>query len=322
MGINMNIKFTKYKNFYYGFSGILFFLSLLAIVFLGVVPGVEFSGGSVIEVKYEQERPTTEQVVEKLESVDLHEVNVQPLGEDGFLIKVKESEEQVYEEIIGALEQAEVVQFEAIGPTVGSELKNKSVVAVLIASVLVIFYISIIFQQKSGSVSSLKYGVIATGIAFFHDIFILIGIFAVLGYFYGVPVTVPVVVALLTTLGYSLNDTVVIFDRIRENLRRKEKDREEKSSRGELEVVIDKSLNEVLGRSLSTSVTTLLVLFSLLFLVGGDIYYFTLALIMGVVLGTYSSIFLAGPLVLDWNKEKKDKNSLFHNPLTKKNKKA
>ncbi len=309
----MDINFIKYKNIYYWISGTFCLLSLLAVIFLGLVPGIEFSGGSVIEVEYAQERPTTEEVVKKLEVAGLHEVNVQPLGESGFLIKVRESEEQVYEVMTGALDSAEVRQFEAIGPTVGSELKRKAVMAIVISSVLVIFYISIIFQQKSGSVNSLKYGVIATGIAFFHDILILTGIFAVLGYFYGVPVTVPIVVAFLTTLGYSLNDTVVIFDRIRENLRLKEKDREEKSSRGELEVVVNKSLNEILGRSLSTSLTTLLVLFSLMFFVGGDIYYFTLALIMGVALGTYSSIFLAGPLVLDWN----DGSS-----LTKKNKKA
>jgi preprotein translocase subunit SecF len=309
----MDINFIKYKKIYYWISGTLCFLSLVAVIFLGLVPGIEFSGGSVVEVEYTKERPTTEEVVKKLENAEMHEVNVQPLGESGFLIRVRDSEEQVYEVITETLDEAEVKQFEAIGPTVGSELRNSSVIAILIASVLVIFYISIIFQQKSGSVSSLKYGVIATGIVFFHDILILIGIFAVLGYFYGVPVTVPVVVAFLTTLGYSLNDTVVIFDRIRENLRLKEKDREEKSSRGELEVVVNKSLNEVLGRSLSTSLTTLLVLFSLLFFVGGDIYYFTLALIMGVLLGTYSSIFLAGPLVFDWNEGLS---------LTKKNKKA
>jgi preprotein translocase subunit SecF len=309
----MDINFIKYKKIYYWISGTLCFLSLVAVIFLGLVPGIEFSGGSVVEVEYTKERPTTEEVVKKLENAEMHEVNVQPLGESGFLIRVRDSEEQVYEVITETLDEAEVKQFEAIGPTVGSELRNSSVIAILIASVLVIFYISIIFQQKSGSVSSLKYGVIATGIAFFHDILILIGIFAVLGYFYGVPVTVPVVVAFLTTLGYSLNDTVVIFDRIRENLRLKEKDREEKSSRGELEVVVNKSLNEVLGRSLSTSLTTLLVLFSLMFFVGGDIYYFTLSLIMGVVLGTYSSIFLAGPLVFDWNEGLS---------LTKKNKKA
>jgi preprotein translocase subunit SecF len=309
----MDINFIKYKKIYYWISGTLCFLSLVAVIFLGLVPGIEFSGGSVVEVEYTKERPTTEEVVKKLENAEMHEVNVQPLGESGFLIRVRDSEEQVYEVITETLDEAEVKQFEAIGPTVGSELRNSSVIAILIASVLVIFYISIIFQQKSGSVSSLKYGVIATGIVFFHDILILIGIFAVLGYFYGVPVIVPVVVAFLTTLGYSLNDTVVIFDRIRENLRLKEKDREEKSSRGELEVVVNKSLNEVLGRSLSTSLTTLLVLFSLLFFVGGDIYYFTLALIMGVLLGTYSSIFLAGPLVFDWNEGLS---------LTKKNKKA
>lgn len=305
----MGINFIRYKNIYYWVSGTFCLLSLLAVIFLGLVPGIDFSGGSIIEVEYQENRPSVEEVAEKLELLNLHEINVQPLEEDGFLIKARESEEEVYEAITGALENAEVKQFKAIGPTIGSELKKNSVFAILLASLLVIFYISIIFQQKNGSVNSLKYGVIATGIAFFHDILILTGVFALLGYFYSVPVTVPIVVAFLTTLGYSLNDTVVIFDRIRENLRKKEKYREEKSDRGELEVVINKSLNEVVGRSLSTSLTTLFVLFSVLFLVGGNIYYFTLALIIGVAVGTYSSIFLAGPLVLDWNDIKRHNNN-------------
>jgi len=291
----MKFQFTKHRKIYYGISGFLVFAGLMVILFFGLVPGIEFAGGSVLEVEYEKERPPTEEVVEDLRSAGLTEVNVQPLDEKGFLIRTEASDEETFGKIMEILEGAEEKHFESIGPAVGDELRNMSIVAILIASLLVVIYIAISFRDEDGSVSSLKYGVIATGIAFLHDVLIVLGVFAVLGALYGTQVTIPIAVALLTTLGYSINDTVVIFDRIRENLQKN------RSGRDTLETVINNSLNETLGRSLGTSVTTLFVLLSLLLLGGVTIYYFVLALIIGILLGTYSSIFLAGSLVLDWN---------------------
>jgi preprotein translocase subunit SecF len=270
-------------------------LSIFALLFFGLLPGIEFAGGSVLEVEYEEERPEISTVRESLESANLREVNVQPLGEKGFIIKTEAADEETHRQITDILQGAEEKQFEAVGPAVGDELKNMSLVAILTASLLVIVYIALSFREDDGSVDSVKYGVIATGIAFFHDVLLLLGIFALLGHLYGVQITIPIAVALLTTLGYSINDTVVIFDRIRENLRKN------KSGRESLEEVVNKSLNETLGRSLGTSVTTLFVLFSLLFFGGTTLYFFVLALILGIILGTFSSIFLAGNLVLDWN---------------------
>ena len=290
----MKFEFTKYRRIYYAFSGMLFLLSLGAVLVFGILPGIEFAGGSVTEVEYPQERPTIEEITEKLEGLGLREVSVQPLGEKGVLIRTESADEETHSQIMSVLEGAEERQFESIGPAVGDELRNMSIIAILVASLLVVIYIAISFREEDGSVSSTKYGIIATGIAFFHDVLIVIGVFALLGHLYGVQITIPIAVALLTTLGYSINDTVVIFDRIRENLR--------KNKSGEdLKVIVDKSLNSTLGRSLGTSFTTLLVLFSLLFFGGATLYYFVLALILGVILGTYSSIFLAGSLVLDWN---------------------
>ncbi len=276
--------------------------SIFAIVFFGLVPGIEFVGGSVIEIEYERERPSREEVSDSLIKAGLEDLNVQPLGTDGYIIRTSGFDEETHRTILSALEGAKEKQFESIGPAVGEELRNLSLYAILFASLLIVVYIAVSFKEEDGSVSSTKYGLIATGIAFLHDVIIVLGVFAILGYLYGVQVTIPIAVALLTTLGYSINDTVVIFDRIRENLRKN------RSKRDSLEDVINDSLNEVLGRSLGTSITTLFVLFSLFFLTGAALYYFVLALILGIILGTYSSIFLGGSLVLDWNN------------LTKKNK--
>ncbi len=296
----MRFEFTKYRKIYYAFSGILLLLSLGGIVFFGLVPGIEFAGGSALEVEYPEERPSPESIIEDLEEIGLREVSVRLLGEDGALVRTESADEETYRKIMGVLEGATEREFESIGPAVGEELRNMSIIAIFVASILVVLYIAISFREEDGSVSSLRYGFIATGIAFFHDVLIVLGIFALLGYFYDVQVTIPITVALLTTLGYSINDTVVIFDRIRENLR--------KNKSGEdLKTIIDRSLNNTVGRSVGTSVTTLFVLFSLLFFGGSALYYFVLALILGVVLGTYSSIFLAGALVLDWNSLTKNK---------------
>ncbi len=291
----MKIQFTKYRKFYYGFSLILFLGSLFAVVVLGINPGIEFAGGSVLEVKYEEERPQTSEVESVLREGGFTEVSVQPFGESSFLIRTEAADEETHRTILGKLEGAKEVQFESIGPAVGEELRNMSFLAIIVASLLVVAYIAVSFREDDGSVNSLKYGAIATGVAFLHDILIVVGIFSLLGYLYGVQMTIPIAVALLTTLGYSINDSVVVFDRIRENLRKN------KSGRDSLETVVNRSINEVAGRSLGTSLTTLLVLFSLLFFGGAALYYFVLALILGVILGTYSSIFLAGCLVIDWN---------------------
>ncbi len=291
----MKFEFLKYRKIYYSFSAILILMSLFMIVAWGINPGIEFAGGSVIEVEYKETRPSMEEIEKKLATIDLVDANIQFLGDDGVIIRTGSVEENVHRNILGALDGANEKYFESIGPAVGDELKRVSFIAIIMSSLLVIVYIAISFREDDGSINSWKYGSVAALVAFLHDILIVIGAFSLLGYLFGIQLTIPIAVALLTTLGYSINDTVVIFDRIRENLRNN------KSGRESLESIVNNSLNQTIGRSLSTSITTLLVLFSLLFLVGGTLYYFLLALILGVIFGTYSSIFLAGCLIFDWN---------------------
>ncbi len=291
------INFTKHRNKYLIFSGSLILISLFAVIFFGLNFGIELAGGSIMEVGYEENRPPIEEVRSSLAELDLGEFQVQEIDDDAFLIRTTETDEDLYGEIMSVLEGAEQRYFESVGPTVGRELRNTTIIAMILASVLVIIYIAFAFSGSSGPVSSWQYGTTATVIAFFHDVLIIIGIFAILGNFKGVQFTIPVAVALLTTLGYSLNDTVVIFDRIRENINR---------AGGKFNEVVNESLNQTLTRSINTSLTTLLVLLAILFFGGETLFYFILALVLGVVLGTYSSIFLASSLLLFW-KERIDK---------------
>ncbi len=293
------INFTKHKEKYLIFSGILVLVSVLAIIIFGFNFGIELAGGSVLEVAYEHEqRPPIEEVREKIDGLGLDDFQIQEMESreeqdqfDGFIIRTTETDEDVFYEIMGVLEGAEIRESESIGPAVGRELRNTTIAAIIVASLMVIVYIAFAFSGATGPVSSWQYGATATLVAFFHDVLIIVGFFSVLGYFYGVQFTIPIAVALLTTLGYSLNDTVVIFDRVRENLER---------ASGKFEEIVNKSLNETLSRSINTSLTTLLVLFAILFFGANTLFYFILALILGVALGTYSSIFLASSLLLKW----------------------
>jgi len=184
-------------------------------------------------------------------------------------------------------------RFDSIGPVIGDELKTNAVWAIVIALIAIVLYIGWAFRKVSRPVSSFKYGIIAT-VALFHDIIITLGVFSALGHFYNVEVGIPFVAALLAILGYSVNDTIVVFDRTRENLI--------KSGISDFEEVVNKSVNETLIRSLNTSFTTLLILI-VLFLFGGEtIKYFIVALIIGISVGTYSSIFIASPLLVTWQK--------------------
>ncbi|MFA7170140.1 MAG: protein translocase subunit SecF [Candidatus Paceibacterota bacterium] len=183
--------------------------------------------------------------------------------------------------------------FESIGPVIGNELKTTTIWAVLIALMGIITYVAWAFRKVSYPVSSFKYGICAT-IALFHDIIITVGIFSILGHFYGVEVGVTFLAALLAILGYSVNDTIVVFDRTRENLLR--------GRLNDFEETVNNSVNETFARSINTSFTTLLMLFVLYIFGGASIQYFVLALIIGISFGTYSSIFIASPLLVAWQR--------------------
>jgi len=194
------------------------------------------------------------------------------------------------------INEVEEKRFEAIGPAIGSELKKTTKIVIIFSLLAILLYIAFAFRRISQPVKSWQYGIAAL-LALFHDVLIPLGVFSVLGKIYGIQITIPVVVALLTVLGYSINDTVVVFDRIRENLW--------KITGISFEETVNKSFNQTLVRSISASLTTLFPLTAIFFFGGETLKYFSLALIIGIFLGTYSSIFIASSLLVSWSKWRK-----------------
>ena len=288
----MVINFTKYRRLYYAFSGLLILASLVAIWQFGLRFGIEFTGGSWLELKF-ADRPTNQEIQEKLAGLGLGEVIIQPAGERGVILRLKEIDEPTHQQILQALanndRRPEEMSFEAIGPIIGEELKSKTILAVVLALLAITFYIALAFRKASGlgRVSPFQYG-LASLAALFHDILIPVGVFAVLG----VEIDVSFVAALLTVLCFSVHDTIVVFDRVRENLL--------KHANPSFEETINQSLNQTLGRSINTVLTVLLTLLALYFFGGETLKPFTLALIIGITSGAYSSIFIASPLLISW----------------------
>ena len=211
---------------------------------------------------------------------------------------MKDISEDTHQEIVQKLNETgelEERRFESIGPTIGRELKEKTKIVIVLALLAIVLYIALAFRRIQRPVSSWQYG-IASLLALFHDVLIPLGIFSVLGKFFGVQITIPVIVALLTVLGYSINNTVVVFDRIRENLLKAPY----QNLVGGYEDVVNISLNQTLTRQINTALTTLFVLTAIFFLGGETLKYFALALILGIIAGTYSSIFLASPILVSW----------------------
>ncbi len=298
----MNINFIKYSIVYYILFGIFVIGSILALSIFGLKFGIEFTGGSIMEVNFIDKRPVNDEISKALLNFNLGEIIVQPTGDKGAVLKFKGIDETVHQQILLKLSELSKVDersFEYIGPSIGQELKQKTMLSMFLALLAITLYIAFAFRKVSRPVSSWKYGITSL-IALFHDILIPLGVFAVLGKLYNVEITIPIIAALLTILGFSVHDTIVIFDRIRENILRK--------GMGQFQETVNWSLNQTLGRSISTVFTTLLVLLSIFFFGGQTLKYFSLALIIGITSGAYSSIFIAGPLLVSWYKRDEKKS--------------
>ncbi len=282
-----------------GISTLLVIASIISISVFGLNLGIEFTGGSLIELRMEQE----------IDSVVLGEYideigyvsTVQP-GESGdALIRLQTLTPEEHSSLLTALEERigafEELRFESIGPVIGEELKRKSFIAVGILILLIILYVAWAFRKVSEPVSSWKYGIL-TIVAALHDIMIPLGIFALLGEVMGYQIGTAFVAAMLTILGYSINDTIVVFDRTRENLI------EDRHADTKFSEIVNRSVVQSFARSINTSLTTLLVLLAVYFFGGETTKSFVLALIIGVASGAYSSIFLASPLLVLWQKKR------------------
>lgn len=271
---------------------------LIALGAGGLKLGIDFTGGSLLTLAFDSTRPSVDELLTNIDPILEGEILIQPSGERGVLIRAQSMTEEQQAEITDALSKAygqvEEVSFESIGPTIGKELRQKSILAIFVVLLFIIAYIAFAFRKvASGPIRSWTYGLVAV-IALVHDIFFVVGIFALLGWAYGIEVGALFVTALLTTLGFSVHDTIVVFDRVRERLRMHPAET--------FEQTVNSSINQTLVRSINTSMTAILVLLVLYFFGGESIAFFVLALILGLTAGTYSSVFVASPLLVTFQR--------------------
>jgi preprotein translocase subunit SecF len=289
---------VKYRKIFFILTSLIVGTAIFSVAFFGLNFGIDFTGGAIIEVSYLSERPSKEILEKNLRDIKIGSFSIRPTGEGGYILRTKDITEKERVNILRVLSlngEKEVIQerFNSIGPTIGTELRNKAFVAIGIVVVAIILFVAFVFRKVSQPVSSWKYGIVAI-IALIHDVIVPVGIFAFLGYTVGTEIDVLFVMALLAILGYSVNDTIVVFDRVRENLRLNK----ENNSKEDFELTVGKSLSQTYARSINTSLTTLFVLIALFFVGSTATQDFALVLATGVIAGTYSSIFLATPLLV------------------------
>ncbi len=289
----MNV--VKLRYLWYAFSGALIAASIFALAAFGLKQGIDFTGGSLTTLRFDK-RPATVEMEQALAKQDLGSIVIQPVGETELNIRTRTLNEKEHAALLSAVAekfgQAEELRYDSIGPAIGAELRDKAWKALIIVFVSILAYIAYTFRKVSVPVQSWKYGVITVSTAF-HDVIVPLGLFAVLGKFANVEIGTPFIAAVLTIMGYSINDTIVVLDRVRENLHRMS---------GDFEHIVSTSLKQAYLRSFNTSVTTLFSLVAIYLFGGASIRDFALALIVGIVTGAYSSIFIASPLLVTWHK--------------------
>lgn len=291
---------VKYRKVFLIISALLVSASLFLIIFFGLNFGIDFKGGSLMEIEYSGARAHQSVVQDSIKRIGIGEVLIQPVGDNGYSIKARDITDNERLNIITSLGQNVTEKsFTSVGPSVGAELVKKSIICFILVSIGIIFWIAFSFRKVSKPVSSWKYGLIAI-ISLVHDVLIATGAFALLGNITGAEVDTLFVVAILTTLGLSVSDTIVVFDRIRENIR--------VGHFKTFEETVGKSLNQVYTRSIATSSTIIIVLLALVLFGPESTRIFSIVLTVGMFFGTYSSIFLASPLLVAVNNLQNRKN--------------
>lgn len=274
---------------------------LLALYFWGLKPGIDFTGGQVMEVSGGQNQT---EVIGIISPTGVKDITVTTSGSDKLLIRYSDKgvgdSEQIHQEIKARLAQKGYIEssFDSVGPAVSKDITRNAILGVALAALAIVLYIAFAFRNTPPPVSPWSFGVTAV-IALLHDALLVLGVFAILGHFLGVQIDALFVTAVLTVIGFSVHDTIVVYDRIRENLRRYNKP---------FEVVVNESILETFARSINTSLTVLIVLLAFFLFGGGSIKFFILALLIGVLSGTYSSIFNAAPLLVVYNNWKIKRN--------------
>jgi len=281
------------RKFYFIFSGALTLLGIIFFFVFGLNWGIDFKGGTLWELKFPTGVDNTA-IREFLPTLNLGEVSVRD-SEGNKMLQFRSLESGEHDLTLANLKQkfgnVEEISYETIGPTIGKEIKGKAYLTIILSSIAIILYIAWAFRKVSRPVSSWRFGVVAI-IALIHDLLVMLSVFVILGKFLDVAIDSFFITAMLTVLGYSVNDTIVIFDRIRERLKLKADE--------PFETLVNTSINETMTRSLVTGMNAILVLFALFLFGGASIHWFMLAMLAGIVTGTYSSIFIASPLLVVW----------------------
>ncbi len=289
---------VTYRKLFYVLSVLLLVISIGAMVKFGFNFGIDFKGGAITEVSYPTARPDQDAVKAEVDKLALGNSILQPVGTNMYSIRTRELTQVERDSLVKALSlngqsEMKVEQFNSIGPSIGNELRRKAYIAIGVVMLCIVLFITFAFRKVSEPVASWKYGV-ATIIALLHDIIIPTGLFIIFIHFHGGEIDTLFVSAILAILGFSVHDTIVVFDRVRENLRLNREERVKE----DFPLTVGKSLNQTFGRSINTSLTIFLVLL-VLYLIGGETTRdFALVLIIGIVAGTYSSIFVASPLLV------------------------
>lgn len=271
------------RKLWYSISAAILSLGIVALAVFGLNLGIDFSGGVVINVETDI---SGQELGELVEGAGVDDAQIIEAGDGGWQIRFAEG--PGVEEALSGEEGVTVQSLEQVGPSVSRDLTTNALWSLLAVSLAITIYVAFVFRRVEHPG---RFGAMAI-VALLHDALFVLSMFAVLGYFWGVEVDAFIVTAVLTVIGFSVHDTIVVFDRIRENLLRKS---------GDFTAVINGSINEVMGRSLNTSITTVLVLLALFLLGGSSTANFMLALLLGMLSGTYSSIFIASPLLVSWN---------------------
>lgn len=294
------INFIKFIPLYFTLSAIVLAVGIFSLVSWGLRPAVDFVGGSLLQTKIDSaEAEVSENTIrEALSVVQIETGSVQTAQSGEWIIRTKAQSADAESTMLSALKDkfgsAETIRFESVGAILGKELLTKTITAIVLAAAGILLYVAWRFRGS-------KYGICAD-LAMIHDSLVVIGVFSLLGHFYGIEVDTLFVTALLTILSFSVHDTIVVYDRIRENLR--------KHPQETYEAIVNKSINETLRRSINNSLTIMFMLAALVYLGGDTIKPFALALLVGTITGTYSSTFTAAPLLVVWSKfEGKKKKS-------------
>lgn len=288
----------NYKWIFLGFSGALMLLSLISIVIFGLKPGIDFTGGSLWQIRAGA-GANEGMIIQSLKDLGAEDAVVyRETSSDSFLVKLKPTSEEEHQRYLKGLGEkfspVEEMRFESIGPTIGDQLRSRAFTVVILVLCAISLYIAFSFRKVSKPIASWKYGIV-TLITLFHDALIPLGLLAVLGKYKGIEIDTNFVVALLVIIGFSVHDTIVVFDRIRENIliHKGKKD---------FDVIVGESIAQTIARSINTSLTLILVLVAMLIFGASNLQLFVLVILVGTVMGTYSSIFVASPLLTILNK--------------------